>query len=74
MQVVALGLTSLVPDLAATCPDAQKRSELLAVHRRACEDGSLEVRREWGAGQGGACVGVFFLLFGGGGVGGLWGK
>jgi hypothetical protein len=35
----------LVPDLAATCPDAAKRGELLAVHRTAFEaEGKAQVR------------------------------
>ena len=43
VQVAALGLVPLVPDLAATCPDANMRAELLAVHRRAFEMGSVQV-------------------------------
>ena len=31
-RIQALGMSSLVPDLAALCPDAQKRKELLQVH------------------------------------------
>eukprot|EP00887_Chlorella_sp_A99_P006106 scaffold22.g6106.t1 len=33
--IAALGLVSLVPDLAATCPDTEKCAELLDSHRRA---------------------------------------
>ena len=32
-QVVSLGLAALLPDLAALCPDAAKRTDLLEVHR-----------------------------------------
>lgn len=42
-------LHSLVPDLASTCPDADKRAELLAVHREAfTPDGKAKVG--WGYG------------------------
>lgn len=34
-QVVALGLAALLPHLAALCPDALKRSDLLEAHRTA---------------------------------------
>ena len=32
-QVVSLGLAALLPELAALCPDADKRNDLLEVHR-----------------------------------------
>ena len=32
-QVVSLGLAALLPDLAALCPDATKRTDLLEVHK-----------------------------------------
>lgn len=44
-QVVALGLAALLPDLAALCHDAVKRSDLLDAHRAAfINEGSTKVR------------------------------
>ena len=33
-KVVSLGLAALLPELAALCPDATKRNDLLEVHRK----------------------------------------
>lgn len=46
--VAELGLVSLVPDLASTCPDGEKRAELLAVHREAfTPDGKAKGKGKW---------------------------
>ncbi|KAL4444334.1 hypothetical protein ABPG75_012071 [Micractinium tetrahymenae] len=47
--VAELGLVSLVPDLASTCPDAGKRAELLAVHKEAfaSADGKGKGKGKW---------------------------
>ncbi|PRW56692.1 LIM domain and RING finger isoform A [Chlorella sorokiniana] len=46
--VAELGLVSLVPDLASTCPDGTKRAELLAVHREAfTPDGKAKGKGKW---------------------------
>lgn len=43
-QVVSLGLAALLPDLAALCPDATKRTDLLEVHRAAfVKEGTTKV-------------------------------
>ena len=43
-QVVSLGLASLLPDLAALCPDGTKRTHLLEVHRATfIQDGATKV-------------------------------
>lgn len=43
-QVVSLGLAALLPDLAALCPDATKRTDLLEVHRTAfIKEGATKV-------------------------------
>ena len=36
----ALGAATLVPDVAALCPDPDKRRELLAAYREAAQDGT----------------------------------
>lgn len=44
-EVVGLGLAALLPDLAALCPDENKRNALLEVHRRTfVQDGATKVR------------------------------
>ncbi len=40
----ALGAAALVPDVAALCPDPDKRRELLAAYRAASQDGRSRVR------------------------------
>ena len=43
-QVVSLGLAALLPDLAALCPDATKRTDLLQVHKTTfAKEGNLKV-------------------------------
>ena len=36
----ALGAATLLPDVAALCPDADKRRQLLAAYRAAAQDGT----------------------------------
>ncbi|KAL4858640.1 E3 ubiquitin-protein ligase hel2 [Chlorella vulgaris] len=46
--VAELGLVSLIPDLASTCPDASKRVELLAVHQTAfTAEGKAKGKGKW---------------------------
>lgn len=43
-RIEALGVASLVPELAALCPDAQKRAQLLQVHRDTFQSPAPKVR------------------------------
>ena len=58
IQVVSLGLAALLPDLAALCPDATKRTDLLEVHRTTfVKENTTKVSHTlltlWGGGRGG---------------------
>ena len=56
-QVVALGLAALLPDLAALCPDATKRSHLLEAHRAAfINEGTTKVALLTCLAQGGEVI------------------